>query len=251
MDKNKEVRNRNYIALTFINYDDDDGREEDEDPIATSTLDVRDFIVEGFEVVDIIHPELLDDAKDAEGEYKVEEREGHRQADGAFDAIGERDPRSRVYLELDSELGSAETPRIQILGGAVTDLAGNQNSPPQQLTSIDKIPAGLTISVESSDSSSGRTVATEDGTFTVTVDADEPLKRTPRVYFSRFKRHGVSTTMNDWARGRGCTWPVGRSPRLTLNVSPMSRFPRLMKSTPAPALDVIERGLAWTQRLRC
>ena len=113
-------------------------------------------------------------------------------AKSPFEGGAKRDPRSRLYLELSSELGSAEKPRIQILGGAVTDLAGNQNSPPQTINSKDRIPAGLTITVTSSDSSSGRVVATEDGTFTVTVDADEPLKRTPRVYFSPFERHGGS-----------------------------------------------------------
>ena len=82
---------------------------------------------------------------------------------------------------------SDEEPRIQILGGAVNDLAGNPNDPPQTVESTDRIPAGLTITVTSSDSTSGRVVATEDGTFTVTVDSDEPLKRTPRVYFSTFE----------------------------------------------------------------
>ena len=51
----------------------------------------------------------------------------------------------------------------------------------------------------SSDSSSGRVVATEDGTFTVTVDSDEPLKRTPRVYFSSFEvraAHGDNKALN-------------------------------------------------------
>ena len=237
VDKNKEVRNRNYIALTFTN---DEGGAED--PIATSTLDVRDFIVEGFEVVDIIHPELLDDAK-TDGEYKVKDAVGiDTSKESTFDAIGARDPRSRVYLELDSELGSAETPRIQILGGAVTDLAGNQNDPPQQITSIDKIPAGLTISVESSDSSSGRTVATVDGTFTVTVDADEPLKRTPRVYFSRF---GVTGEHSD-ADGIEDGDALGRYTLPSdLNVSPLHGSDGEVDA--APALEVIERDLAWTR----
>ena len=181
--KNTEVRNRSYIALTFVN-----GIEGDlEDQIAASSLDVRDFIVEGFEVLDIVQPERITDkdktveAKDIDGEK-----------------IG-RDPRSRLYLELDSELDSDQTPRIQILGGAVNDLAGNPNDPPQTIESKDKIPAGLTITVTSSDSSSGRVVATEDGTFTVTVDADEPLKRTPRVYFSTFEvraAHGENKDLN-------------------------------------------------------
>ena len=129
-----------------------------EDSIAASTLDVRDFIIAGYEVLDIIQPELLDDEKDDDGEYKVGDAKDI-DGDSPFD-MG-RDPRSRVYLQLDAELGSAETPTIQILGGAVTDLAGNQNAPPQNVDSKDKIPAGLTITVTSSDSSSGRTVATD------------------------------------------------------------------------------------------
>ena len=180
-----------------------------------------------------------------DGKYKVKDAVGiDTSNESAFDAIGARDPRSRVYLELDSELGSAEKPRIQILGGAVTDLAGNQNSPPQQLTSIDKIPAGLTITVTSSDSSSGRPVATEDGTFTVTVDADEPLKRTPRVYFSRF---GVTGEQGD-ADGIEDGDALGRYTLPDdLNVSPLHGTALPAEIDAAPALEVIERNLAWTR----
>ncbi len=224
--KNREVRDRSYIALTFIN-----GVTNDEDPIATETLDVRDFIVEGYEVVDIIHPELIDDDDQEVVAIAI--------GDSAFDEVSKRDPRSRVYLELDAELGSAETPRVSILGGAVTDLAGNQNTPPQRLLTEDKIPAGLTITVTSSDSSSGRTVATEDGTFTVTVDSDEPLRRTPRLYFARFE---VMTT-DDQNTGVNAVGTDGTFARLTLNddikVSPEGSL--------APVLDVVEQGLAWTQ----
>ena len=39
----------------------ENGRGSVEDPIAASSLDVRDFIVEGFEVVDIIQPERITD----------------------------------------------------------------------------------------------------------------------------------------------------------------------------------------------
>ena len=135
-------------------------------------------------MVDIIHPELIDD--DEKKTRVAIDASSKESTASPSRGDAERDPRSRVYLKLDAELGSAETPRIQILGGAVTDLAGNQNSPPQNILSADKIPAGLTITVTSSDSSSGRTVATEDGTFTVTVDSDEPLGRTPRLYFTTF-----------------------------------------------------------------
>ena len=176
VDKNKETRDRSYIALTFVNAEKDGTRRSGEDPILASTLDVRDFVIAGYEVVDIIQPDVI--GKNDDDAVAIDQ-------ESAFENGAEKDPRSRVYLKLDSELGSAETPTVQILGGAVSDLAGNLNSPPQSIKSVDKIPAGLTITVTSSDSSSGRVVATEDGTFTVTVDADEPLRHTPRLYFSR------------------------------------------------------------------
>ena len=58
--KDREVRNRSYIALTFINYDEDRDFRGAEDPIMASSLDVRDFIVEGFDVEDIIQPDVVD-----------------------------------------------------------------------------------------------------------------------------------------------------------------------------------------------
>ena len=233
MSKNKEIRNRSYIALTFVN--DDDGKGVGggtEDPILASTLDVRDFIIDGYEVEEVIQPERITDkdkmvmAKDIDGEDF---------------GIG-RDPRSRVYLKLDSELGSAETPRIQILGGAVTDLAGNQNTPPQNIKSQDKIPAGLTITVTSSDSDSKRTVATEDGTFTVTVEADEPLKRTPRLYFTRFGVTGAKGKAPAAITAIEAPRKLGEYTLDDLTVSPLDT------DAATPALEVVERGRAWMQK---
>ena len=229
--KDMEVRDRSYIALTFVNGMDNMGKSED--PIAASSLDVRDFIVEGFEVMDIIQPERITD-KDKKVVAKAIDN------DSPFEGDAARDPRSRLYLKLDSELDSDQKPRIQILGGAVSDLAGNPNDPPQTITSVDKIPAGLTITVTSSDSPSGRVVATEDGTFTVTVDADEPLKRTPRVYFSTFEvmaAHGENKDLNKVDDG-------GTLAKVTLKKGVAVS---LANSNSAPALDVIERDLAWTQ----
>ena len=235
VDDSEEVRNRSYIALTFVN-----GETGGEDPIAASTLDVRDFIIAGYEVLDIIQPELIDDdEKDGDGEYVVIATAIDDKSPFTGDAA--RDPRSRVYLKLDAELGSAETPRIQILGGAVTDLAGNQNSPPQNVLSDDKIPAGLTITVTSSDSSSGRTVATEDGTFTITVDADEPLRRTPILYFTGFGVTGTAAQNEDDIANSDDPTDLGTYtlPK-GLKVSPSA------DGTAVSALEIIERDRAWT-----
>ena len=144
-----------------------------------------------------------------------------------------------MYLKLDAELGSAETPTIQILGGAVTDLAGNQNAPPQNVRSKDKIPAGLTITVTSSDSSSGRTVATVDGTFTITVDADEPLRRTPILYFTGFGVTGEHDDENKAGIEHGADLGTYTLPK-GLKVSPSAA------GTAVSALEIIERDRAWT-----
>ena len=237
VDKNRETRDRSYIALTFVNAEKDGTRRSGEDPILASTLDVRDFVIAGYEVVDIIQPDVIG-KKDSDA-VAIDQ-------DSLFENGAEKDPRSRVYLKLDSELGSAETPTVQILGGAVSDLAGNLNSPPQSIKSKDKIPAGLTITVTSSDSSSGRVVATEDGTFTVMVDADEPLRHTPRLYFSRI---GVTVENGKYV--------VGDDPDLgtltltkELKVSPLHNVVGTDENpaggNAAPALEVIERDRAWT-----
>ena len=84
-----------------------------EDPIAASSLDVRDFIVEGFEVVDIIQPERITD-KDRRSVAKTIDAK-----DRAFDGRRCRETHGLACTwNWSSELGSAEKPRIQILGGA-------------------------------------------------------------------------------------------------------------------------------------
>ena len=91
VDDNEEIRDRSYIALTFVN--DEDGTVEDS--IAASTLDVRDFIIAGYEVLDIIQPELLDDEK-KDGEYKVKDAKSHRHRFSLRGWCRERPPLSRV-----------------------------------------------------------------------------------------------------------------------------------------------------------
>ena len=87
--KNREVRDRSYIALTFVNGEDNVG-DVVEDPIAASSLDVRDFIVEGFEVLDIIQPERITD-KNKDGRC-----EGYRWRLALRGRRRERPPVSRV-----------------------------------------------------------------------------------------------------------------------------------------------------------
>ena len=94
------------------------------------------------------------------------------------------DPRSRVYIELAEDLASDETPTVQVVGGAVRDLAGNTNDA-GSLTGDDNevqdwIAPRLTVTVTST--AADRPVANEKGSFTVDVTADEDVSR-PRIYF--------------------------------------------------------------------
>ena len=94
------------------------------------------------------------------------------------------EPRSRVYIELAEDLASDETPTVQVVGGAVRDLAGNTNDA-GSLTGDDNevqdwIAPRLTVTVTST--AADRPVANEKGSFTVDVTADEDVSR-PRIYF--------------------------------------------------------------------
>ena len=94
------------------------------------------------------------------------------------------EPRARVYLELADELASDETPTIQILGGVLKDIAGNNNVT-QSLENVeDKIAPGISISITSSSGTTGRTATDEDGSFTVRVTSDEDLNTFPRLFFA-------------------------------------------------------------------
>ena len=93
-----------------------------------------------------------------------------------------REPRSRVYIELAEELASDETPTVQVVGGAVRDLAGNANDA-KTLGSADVedwIAPQLTVSVTGT--AADRAVANAKGAFTVDVMADEDVSR-PQVFF--------------------------------------------------------------------
>ncbi len=93
------------------------------------------------------------------------------------------EPRSRIYIELAEELASDETPTVQVVGGAVRDLAGNTNDAETLGGSNiqDWIAPKLTVTVTGT--AADRQVANaEDGSFTVDVRADEDVTR-PRVFF--------------------------------------------------------------------
>ena len=104
------------------------------------------------------------------------------------------EPRSLVYIELADELASDETPTVQVVGGAVRDLAGNANDA-RTLGAAevqDWIAPKLTVTVTGT--AADRQVANVKGSFTVDVSADEDVTR-PRVFFVALKAT-AATTMN-------------------------------------------------------
>ncbi len=160
----KEITDRSFIALTFQN----DGTGAPDD-IDHDSIDYTRFLVEPGEdaepiaVVGAVHStDSMGNGLDAE----------------------EIVPSARVYLELSRELGSDETPVVEALSGAVSDLAGNTN-PPSEITPVDKIEPGFAVAVTAD--VIGRPVIGEDGEFEVTITSDEALLRSPTIYVASIK----------------------------------------------------------------
>ncbi len=96
------------------------------------------------------------------------------------------DPRSRIYIELAEELASDAEPTVLVVGGAVFDLAGLTNESKTVSDSTtpkveDWIAPKITVTVTGT--ADDRSVANEDGSFTIDVRSDEDLASRPVVYF--------------------------------------------------------------------
>ena len=115
----EEVKDRSFIALTFHN----DNRGGSSDALDPASIDPARFLLEAEEdaepitVVDVLHSTDKSDPK-ANPPVVTKGLDGEPIK-----------PNSRVYLELSRELGADETPEVQALSGAVSDLAGNTSSP--------------------------------------------------------------------------------------------------------------------------
>ncbi len=210
-----EIRGRSFIALTFINEDNGGP-----DRIDASTVAPSDFTVEGHTVVSVIVPsdkkvckrDIIDPVNDPDNDEKenaknitafdapglpaVEAMAAVVADPGnnieAMDAVLEEkaaprcdfEPRARIYLELAGELGSDETPTIQLLGGAFKDIAGNNNATQQIEDVQDKIAPGISITITSDSGATGRTATDDEGSFTVRVTSDEDLNTFPHLFFA-------------------------------------------------------------------
>ncbi len=167
LSEEKEVPDRSSIMVDFG------------EPVQPG-IDPERITVSGHRVVGIVHPGRLSDdetATDIDG--------------GPID-----DPRSRIYLRLESELGSNETPDLLLFGGIIHDLAGNPNDSVDRTAEDTVAPlftVGLAALAEGATLAPGplpvrqeddpRPVANGRGEFVVDVRSDEEVRRRPAVYF--------------------------------------------------------------------
>ena len=170
----KEVVNRSAIAVTIRN-----GQAGADDDL--SAVDYEDFRVEGYTVTGVIHANVKQDCGNADTKKQLPK-------DISGDCF--RNPKARIYLQLADELAPNETPEVEMLGGAVVDLAGNANDP-GTIEARDRIAPGLTVTITSGSDVAGRPVIRKSGEITVRVVSDEELRRRPAVYFASLVNDGT------------------------------------------------------------
>lgn len=105
-----------------------------------------------------------------------------------------QDARHLLFLTLEADLNTDARPTVEIDGGDLTDLAGNQNRSDHEARPSDRLAPVFTISVEE---------ALSNDSFNVTVSASEELQRTPRASISNGTVNRVITlrsgTDNSWS----------------------------------------------------
>ncbi len=211
-----EFPSRSWIALNFINGTDSTKTQRSgADRIDSSTVAPGDFTVEGYTVVNALVPsdkkvcvadiDQTDVEEDAKNITAFDAGNGSPAEDDpdTADVVETGDapkrcnfePRARIYLELSAELGSDELPTIQLLGGVLQDIAGNNNET-QSLTGaadevLDKIAPGVSITITSNTGTTGRAATDDEGSFTVRVTSDEDLSQFPRLFFATMRATAV------------------------------------------------------------
>ncbi len=171
--KKKEVVDRSSVAVTLKNGD--AGGDDD-----LSAVDHTDFRVTGHAVTGA---SLITVKADC-GNTVASEREPLELGGACIEK-----PKARVYLQLADELEPDETPEVEVLGGAVVDLAGNSNDP-GKIKARDMIAPGLTVTINPGSEASGRPVIRKSGQIIVRVVSDEELRRRPAVWFATLTNTG-------------------------------------------------------------
>ncbi len=193
-----EFKSRSWIALHFVNGENRGG----DDRIRSSTVEADEFTVEGNTVINAVSPTdkpvCKDDDPDTE---RVDESAKNIQwyADRNVSlSCDDYDPRAHVYLELAEELGSDDEPTIQLLGGILQDIAGNNNATQSLEDEVeDWIAPGIAITITSNTGTASRAATDNEGSFTVNVSSDEELVTFPRLYFATIHGKAEVTPVTD------------------------------------------------------
>ena len=195
-----EVQDSSSLLIVFENEGEE--VEEDEpsyplgmvDPLDPSSIQAADFKVTGHEVARVIHPnraKSLDEmgsffsSQDDPAAYQDDVCESHTGLgqDPVSNPSGCIDTRNRVYVVLTAPMADDATAEVQILGGAVTDLAGNGNLSFQGVA-VDKIPPTLTVAAAGDVSTDGRPLGRE--AVTLSVASGERLAASPEAWLVSF-----------------------------------------------------------------
>ncbi len=210
-DNGGEVKDSSSIMIVF----------EDEEALDPDTIEVGDFDVVGHDVIEAIHPNqrrsvdrgsiLVDeaevvqvgvpgdpnyvapvDAVEADDDDTCESHTGFTEfAEDRLvgaDQVVCLNTRVRVYLVLSGPLDDDETPEVQILGGAIRDLAGNGSTSYEEDAS-DKIAPTLTVNASGDVETTGRPLTTDE--ITVAVTSGERLKRAPQAWLVTLAADGT------------------------------------------------------------
>lgn len=183
--KNREKTDRFSVAITFTNGD--SGVEK----LDSSSIDVEQFRVDMHDVVDFIHPNKAMNEDDQGDCVTSTDIEGNCV-----------DTRNRVYLILDTPLEGDEEPRVQVFGGSIVDIAGNDNESSDSEDSDaaqvqDRIAPTFTVFVEGDvRDADGRPLTTDE--FDVSISTDERISGRPQLTLATI---APAAEDNEWEIG--------------------------------------------------
>ena len=196
----KEVQDSSSLLIVFENEGEEgEGNEPSYplgmvDPLDRSSIQAADFKVAGHEVARVIHPnrkKSLDEmgsfssTQDDTAAYQDDVCESHTGLDQypVSNPSGCIDTRNRVYVVLTAPMADDATAEVQIIGGAVLDLAGNGNLSFQGVAA-DRIPPTLAVAAAGDVSTDGRPLGRE--AVTLSVASGERLAAPPKAWLVSF-----------------------------------------------------------------
>ncbi len=190
---------RNRVVLVFDDAIDGDAVQEQDITVSgTSVSSIQWLDQTGGNVISVGDAGMSETADDLDFNAKT------RTSDDAADVVRDmalrtetdgQDARHLLFLTLEADLATDARPSIEIDGGDLSDLAGNQSNRDHERRPDDRLAPIFTISVEE---------ALSNDTFNLTVDASEELKRRPDASIS----NGTVLRTISLKAGTGNTWTL-------------------------------------------